>query len=114
MVNNVEINVRGGRIFHRVCFFTAHLKIVGHLHSFDPRSQNLLMEFWRGVFLKPIRRTPGIIGSVFHQSVPNGVLIYVLQTGDVRSFVRQPIVPILEPDPPALRAILLINLLSRN
>jgi len=88
----------------RECFWNAQLKFhrdfkfVGDRDSVARKRENRFAESWSSFALEPRRRAPRIVRRARHQTVAHSVFVNVAQTGQIRTLIGYPRVPILKPD----------------
>src|SRR5438445_11910346 len=69
--------------------FASRSKVIRHTEFVRLKGINGSHKRWAGIALKPSRRAPAIIASDSDQSVMNGVLMNIIQPGQIGLFESQ-------------------------
>ncbi len=81
------------------------LKIIQHLHVIRLETINRFNHRGRGFALEPRRAAPGVLVRHRHQSVPDRVLVDIIQAGKIAFLVGQTRLPKIVPDLPSLDSV---------
>ena len=90
------------------------LKIIENFKSIDLQSLNSLYERTLGVVFKPLCRTPAVVRRPQNNSVMHCVLVHVLQSGQIGTFIGQLRVAVLKPNASTLDAVSMVAIVRSD
>ena len=85
--------------------FRFNVEVVQHVNPIRPKAIDAPDLRPRGRLLEPGRRAPSVLSCDIDETVFHGVLMHVVQSSQIRPFVRQPRFPEIVPDPAARRTV---------